>query len=124
MTTERARERPLIGILTCPRATAPRNQCLLAAEFAFWSGGLTMPADLPAGHLLPYSARPRRPDLASSGRTGRYFEFCRRLAPALDGCGEVPVRSEEVIEPVRIIGVLPAGHHRWDRLRSVQAPQD
>jgi hypothetical protein len=31
-------------------------------------------------------------------RVERYSEFCRRLAPALDGCGEVPVRSEEVIK--------------------------
>lgn len=40
--------------------------------------------------------------------------FCRRLAP-LDGRGEVPVRPGEVIEQVRIIGVLHAGHHQWDR---------
>jgi hypothetical protein len=31
----------------------------------------------------------------------------------LDGRGEVPVRSEEVIEPVRIMGILHAGHHQW-----------
>jgi len=33
----------------------------------------------------------------------------------LDGRGEVTVRPEEVIEPVRIMGVLHAGHHQWDR---------
>jgi hypothetical protein len=33
----------------------------------------------------------------------------------LDGRGEVTVRHEEVIEPVRIKGVLHAGHHQWDR---------
>ena len=60
--------------------------------------------------------------LGRDGRTwavqaerGAYFEFCRRLAPVLDGRGEVTVRPEEVIEPVRTIGVLHAGHHQWDR---------
>jgi hypothetical protein len=45
---------------------------------------------------------------------GGYFEFCRRLAPGWTA-GEVTVRPEEVIEPVRIMGVLYAGHHQWDR---------
>src|SRR5271169_4234332 len=35
---------------------------------------------------------------------GGYLEFCRRLAPVLDGRAEVPVRPAEVIEPVRIMG--------------------
>lgn len=74
-----------------------------------------MPADLPAGHLLPYSAWPRRPDLASSDRTGRVPRVLPAARPALDGRGEVPVRPGEVIEQVRIIGVLHAGHHQWDR---------
>ena len=46
---------------------------------------------------------------------GGYLEFCRRLAPVLDGRAEVPVRPAEVIEPVRIMGVLHAGHHQWDQ---------
>ena len=74
-----------------------------------------MPADLPAGHLLPYSAlaATARPGPVRAERGG-YFEFCRRLAPGWTA-GEVTVRPEEVIEPVRIMGVLYAGHHQWDR---------
>jgi hypothetical protein len=94
---------------------APKNQLLARGRVRPWSHGLTMPADLPAGHLLPHSARPRRPDLASSGRTGRVLRVLPTARPALDGRGEVAVRPEEVIEPVRIMGVLHAGHHQWDR---------
>ena len=70
------------------------------------------------------SGRASTPTLSSAATAGPgqfrpngagYFEFCRRLAPVLDGRGEVTVRPEEVIEPVRTIGVLHAGHHRWDR---------
>jgi scyllo-inositol 2-dehydrogenase (NADP+) len=46
---------------------------------------------------------------------GGYPEFYRQLAHALDGRGEVPARPEEVIELVRIIEVLPAGHRQRDR---------
>jgi hypothetical protein len=60
----------------------------------------------------PTTSPPRRPVRAERGG---HFEFCRRLAPVLDGRGEVPVRPAEVIEPVRIIGVLHAGHHQRDR---------
>jgi hypothetical protein len=50
-----------------------------------WSGGLTMPADLPAGHLLPYSAWSRRQTWPVRAERGGYFEFCRRLAPCWTG---------------------------------------
>ena len=62
----------------CPRGDCTDKPMLARGGVRPWSRGLTMPADLPAGHLLPHSARPRRPDLGSSGRTGRVL----RVLPA------------------------------------------
>ena len=56
---------------TCTKGSCPRGDCtkkpmLARGRVRPWSGGLTMPADLPAGHLLPYSA------LAATARPGQF----------------------------------------------------
>ena len=103
-----------LGFLSCPRGNAPKPM-LARGRVRPWSRGLKMPADLPAGHLLPYSARPRRPYLASSGRTGRVLRVLPAARPRVGRARRGNRAPEEVIEPVRIMEVLHARHHQWDR---------
>jgi len=90
--------------------TRQRSSALLPEN---WSQPNRRPGPVAAGSGSPSLIGVRRH--WPRAERGGYFDFCRRLAPVLDGRGEVTVRPEEVIEPVRIMGALHAGHHQWDR---------
>ena len=81
-----ARPETIMYVGKCPRGDCTKKPMLARGRVRPWSGGLTMPADLPAGHLLPYSAlaATARPGPVRAERGG-YFEFCRRLAPCWTG---------------------------------------
>jgi hypothetical protein len=103
----------------CPwpsaRTAHSRKAMLARGRVRPWSRGLTMPAGLPAGHLLPYPARPRRPDLASSGRTGRVLRVLPAARPRAGRArrGNRVPRGGDRAGPDH--GVLRAGDHQWDR---------